>query len=184
MKKIMLFEEFLNEIEFKDKAEFAEYAKTHKIRKGTKITFAEEEAGKEVPVKEFKCYHTSKVPLTKLGSTGMWFTKKRKYAMAYHANAIDNGDEAYTYEILIRGRILGLEDATSFAEEAGIDHEETVSELIANPGPADIKKLVRPFSKICDGFDHWDYDPIDWGDAESTVIFNPSKVATIVKQIK
>jgi hypothetical protein len=194
MKHIKLFEEFINEIEFKDKAEYAEYIKTHKIRKGTQITFADQQEKEEesdndkdateVPIKEFTCYHTSKVELSTLAARPMWFTKKKKYAMAYHANAIDEGNDAFTYEIKLKGRILGLEDAARFADEAGIDHEDAVAELTANPNPSAIVKLIKPYSKICDGFDHWDYDPIDWGDAESTLIFSPNKIATIVKQIK
>ena len=184
MKIVKLFEEFLNELEFKDKVEYAEYLKTHKVRKGTKITFAEEEPAKEVPLKEFKCYHTSRTEIKSLSARPMWFTKSMKYAMAYHSNAIEEGMEAFTYQIQIKGNILGLEEAAAYAEEAGIDHEETVIALTEQPTVDDIKKLIAPYSKICDGFDHWDYDPIDWGDAESTIIFNPSKVATIVKQIK
>lgn len=281
MKRIKLFEEFIFEMEFKNKEEYAEYAKNHKIRKDTEITFSEEEKEEsgipsnaiafidkelgnvyvkandkwykyakdsgwyeimptqsglesyekleqkpatvvaksldqsspgseeklsnliqkasapapakkkkekkednEVKVKEFTCYHTSTIELTSLGSTPMWFTRKKKYAMAYHRNAVEKSGEAFTYEIKIKGRILSLSQAEDFASEAGIDHEEIVADLTANPDAKNILKLAKPYSKICDGFDHWDYDPIDWGDAESTLIFNPNKVATIVNQIK
>lgn len=283
MKRIKLFEEFIFEMEFKNKEEYAEYAKNHKIRKGTEITFSEEEKEEsgipsnaiafidrdrgsiyvkandkwysynkdsgwyeimptqagleryekleqkpavsvtksldqsnpgseeklanliqkastvtspkkekekkenkddEVEVKEFTCYHTSTKELTSLGSTPMWFTKKKKYAMAYHRNAVEKSGEAFTYKIKIKGRILSLSEAEDFASEAGIDHEEIVADLTANPDAKNILKLAKPYSKICDGFDHWDYDPIDWGDAESTLIFNPNKVATIIEQIK
>jgi hypothetical protein len=202
MKKVKLFEQFINEVKFKDVESFKAYAQKHKMRPNTVVTVGgkdikagdvgkengeeqeEEKDGKEVPTVEFTCYHTSRTEITKLAARPMWFTKKKKYAMAYHANAIDEGDEAFTYEIKIKGRILGLDDAARYAEEAGIDHEETVADLTAQPDVADIKKLIVPYSKICDGFDHWDYDPIDWGDAESTIIFNPTKVATLVKQIK
>lgn len=47
MKRVKLFEEFLNELEFKDKADYAEYLKTHNVRKGTKITFVKDKAETE-----------------------------------------------------------------------------------------------------------------------------------------
>ena len=187
MKKIKLFEQFINEIEFKDKEAYVKYSKTHKIRKGTEITFAEDEPKdeKEVPVKEFTAYHTSGVPLKKLSSRPMWFTKSRELAKAYDLNMSDNsGEGAFTYEIKVKGNILNLSEADDYASEAGIDQESLVTDLISNPGPEDVKKLIKPFSKICDGFDHWDYDPRDWGDAESTIIFNPAKTCDIVKRIK
>jgi hypothetical protein len=188
MKIVKLFEEFLNELEFKDKAEYAEYLKTHKVRKGTKITFVADtdEPEKEVDMKEMTVYHTSGVPLKKLSSRPMWFTKSKELAKAYDFNNIESGGgtEAFTYEIKVKGKILGMEEVASFAEEAGIDQEEKVTELTENPGPEDVKKLIKPYMSVCDGFDHWDYDPRDWGDAESTIIFNPAKSCTIVKRIK
>ena len=186
MKKVKLFEQFINEIEFKDKAEYAEYIKTRKIRKSTKITFAEPEPEKEVDMKEMTVYHTSGVPLKKLAARPMWFTKSKELAKAYDLNNIESGggDEAFTYVIKVKGKILGLDEVAAFAKEAGIDQEEKVTALTENPGPDEVKKLIQPYMSICDGFDHWDYDPRDWGDAESTLIFNPSKTCTIVKRIK
>lgn len=182
---VKLFEAFLNELEFKNKEEFKEYAKKNKIRKNTKITFKEEkEDEKEVPLKEFTAYHTSGKELKTLAGRTMWFSRSKEMAKAYDYNMGGYGAGAFTYEIKVKGNILNLSEADDYAAEAGIDQEQLVTDLISNPGPDEVKKLIKPFSKICDGFDHWDYDPRDWGDGESTIIFNPSKTCTIVKRIK
>jgi len=200
MKRIMLFEEFINELEFKDANAFKVYAKDKKIGKNTKVTIAgktfkgsdlmkddEKEDLKDpndIKEKEFIAYHTSGTALDSFKSGPMWFTKVLKYAKAYHSNAIEEGRDAHTYQIKIKGNFLSVSEADAWANEAGIDHEETVTELTSQPDSKAIMKLIKPYSKICDGFDHWDYDPIDWGDAESTLVFDASKSATILKEMK
>jgi hypothetical protein len=201
MKNLKTFEAFINEaIEFDTPEDFKAYATKHKVRPTTEVIIGgkkvkagevkddsgkeEEKDEKQVEVKEFKAYHTSFGPIKKFNSKPTWFTKDIELAKAYHKNTLKQNDGvAHTYQIVIKGRILGLDEAEKFASEAGIDHESTVVELTESPGPEDIKRLIGPYQKICDGFDQWDYDPRDWGDAESTVIFNPSKTVTIVKEL-
>lgn len=138
--------------------------------------------GINVPVKEFKAWHTSPTELKKLGDTPMWFTTKEKWAKEYHEICIENHGQAYTYEVKIKGRILNEKQSLQWAEENGIDYEEMVSDLTSNPSADEIMELVASFPTICDGIEHYDYEPVNWGDGKSTLVFHPNKIVHIVKQ--
>ena len=154
MKHIKLFEEFVNEA----------------------IKF---------PTVTLKAWHTSITPIKKLGKTPMWFTQKIEWAKEYHANAAENvPGSGYTYEVRLKGIILTKEQAREWAENNGINHDERVENLVGNPDPDEVNEWAKEYMKVCDGMAHWDYDPTDWGDGESILIFNPAKTVKIIKVIK
>jgi len=70
------------------------------------------------------------------------------------------------------------------ATELGIDFEELTTTLTENPTREERKELISPFKDYCDGFYHWDYDPRDWGDGESILVFNPHKTVKILEEVQ
>ena len=129
-------------------------------------------------------WHTSFGEIKKFDATPSWFTANPVFAKTYHKNSQDQGGDVHTYEVKISGNILSQDDARKLSDKLGIDFEELTTRLTENPTPAERSKLVKPFETKCDGFFHWDYDPRDWGDGESILVFNPSKHVRIVKDMK
>ena len=105
-------------------------------------------------------FHTSPAPLHALDEYPMWFTISEDLAKAYHENALED-DDAFTYRVLIEGRVLSMAEAGQIAEEAGMDFYELTSDLASNPTSTEIKEIVDEFKNICDGFYMPDYDPRD-----------------------
>jgi hypothetical protein len=131
-----------------------------------------------------KTWHISPDPISKLGSYPMWFTSKEVWMKAYYENTVEEFGEAYVYETVINGNILSEDQAKKLIEEQGLDYDELIADLVGNPGKDEKMSLVKPLERFCDGFIHWDYDPNDWGDGESILVFNPSETVRIVRQIK
>ncbi len=128
-------------------------------------------------------WHTSFGEIKKFNSTPSWFTANPLFAKAYHENSQDKGESVHTYEVRIAGNILSQAEAKRLAHSLGIDFEELTTSLTENPTAAERSKLVKEFEDMCDGFLHWDYDPRDWGDGESILVFNPEKHVRIVKEM-
>jgi hypothetical protein len=128
-------------------------------------------------------YHTSGTKISSFKPAPIWVTTNLEFAKAYQDNSIDEGRDGYTYEIRVSGNILTQDEASELAETLGIDFEDLIADLTAQPDVKERTKLVKPFIGECDGFFHWDYDPRDWGDGESLLLFNPAKNAKIIKQI-
>jgi len=112
-----------------------------------------------------------------------WFTTELEYAQAYHNNSDYEGKSVHTYQVQVSGNILTQAEAKKLATKIGVDWEQTVTELTSNPTTQERQQLVQPFVSYCDGFFHWDYDPRDWGDGESMLVFSPNKTVTIVKEM-
>ena len=134
-------------------------------------------------VSNITAYHTSGTKISSFKPAPIWVTTNLEFAKAYQDNSIDEGRDAYTYEIKVSGNILTQDAASELAETLGIDFEDLIADLTAQPDVKERTKLVKPFIGECDGFFHWDYDPRDWGDGESLLLFNPAKNAKIIKQI-
>ena len=129
-------------------------------------------------------YHTSGTKISSFKPAPVWVTANPVFAKAYHSNSIDDGLEAaYTYEVRVSGNMLSQDEARKLSEVLGIDFEELVADLTAQPDVRERNKLIKPFIGKCDGFFHWDYDPRDWGDGEPLLVFNPQKNLRIVKQM-
>lgn len=131
-----------------------------------------------------KSWHISPNPITKLESFPMWFTPREDWMKAYYENTMEEFGQAYVYETVINGNILSEDQAKKLIEEQGLDYDELIADLVANPGEDEKMALVQPLQRFCDGFVHWDYDPNDWGDGESILVFNPAKTVKIVQQIE
>ena len=129
-------------------------------------------------------WHTTFKELKKFEPTPSWFTANPVFAKTYHENSQGQGGDVHTYEVKISGNILSQDEARKLSDTLGIDFEELNTSLTENPTQAERQKLVKPFIGKCDGFFHWDYDPRDWGDAESILVFDPSKHVRIVKDMK
>ena len=128
-------------------------------------------------------WHTSYNEIKSFRPIPSWFTANPVFAKVYHDNTVDGGDAAYTYEVKISGNILDQSTAKELAESLGINFQDLISDLTSNPSSIEKRKLIRPFIGKCDGFFHWDYDPTDGGDAESVLVFDPSRKVKIVKQM-
>ncbi len=134
-------------------------------------------------VSNITAYHTSGTKISSFKPASVWVTTNLEFAKAYQDNAIDEGRDAYTYEIRVSGNILTQDAASELSETLGIDFEDLIADLTGNPDVKERTQLIKPFIGKCDGFFHWDYDPRDWGDGESLLVFNPAKHAKIIKQI-
>lgn len=128
-------------------------------------------------------YHTSVSKVTSFKADPIWVTANPVFAKAYHNNSIDDAGDAYTYEVKVTGKMLSQDEAAKLAETLGLDFEDIVADLTSNPSVKERIKIVKPFIGKCDGFFHYDYDPRDWGDGESLLVFNPQKNLRIVKQM-
>ena len=129
-------------------------------------------------------WYTSFGEIKKFNATPSWFTANPIFAKAYHENSQDKGESVHTYEVKITGNILSQAEARKLSDELGIDFEELTTSLTENPTAAERSELVKQFEDNCDGFFHWDYDPRDWGDGESILVFNPAKHVRIIKEMK
>ena len=128
-------------------------------------------------------YHTSGTKISSFKPAPVWVTANPVFAKAYHSNSIDEDRDAFTYEVRVSGNMLSQDEARKLSEVLGINFDDIIDELTAQPDVKDRIKLVKPFIGKCDGFFHWDYDPRDWGDGESLLVFNPQKNLRIVKQM-
>jgi hypothetical protein len=128
-------------------------------------------------------WHTSFGKIKKFKPSPSWFTANPLFAKAYHENSQDKGESVHTYEVSITGNILSQADAKRLAHSLGLDFEELTTSLTENPTAAERSELVKEFEDKCDGFFHWDYDPRDWGDGESVLVFNPAKHVRIIKEM-
>jgi len=128
-------------------------------------------------------WHTSFKELKKFDEIPAWFTNNGDFAKTYHKNSEDKGGDLHTYEVKITGKILNQDEARELSDELGIDFDDLTTSLSENPTPNERKKLIKPFIGKCDGFFHWDYDPRDWGDGESILVFNPGEHAKIIKSV-
>jgi hypothetical protein len=126
-------------------------------------------------------WYTSFGPVESFKPVPSWFTTDREFAEAYHQNSLDKGADVLTYEVEVRGDIRSESSARRLAEELGVDFESLVTDLTSNPTQSERLELVEPFIDQCDGFFHWDYDPRDWGDGESLLVFDPSRHVRIVR---
>ena len=129
-------------------------------------------------------WHTSFGEIKKFNATPSWFTANPIFAKVYHENSQDKGGNVHTYEVKITGNILSQDKARKLANSLGLDFEELTTRLTENPTAAERSELVKSFKDKCDGFFHWDYDPSDWGDGESILVFNPAKHVRITKEMK
>lgn len=134
--------------------------------------------------KSITAWYTSYTELPQFKDQPTWFTTKPEYAEAYHKNSDYDAKRPHTYQVQISGNMLSQADAKELATKIGVDWEKTVTSLTENPTAEERIKLVEPFRGLCDGFFHWDYDPRDWGDGESLLVFSPKQHVTIVKEME
>lgn len=130
-----------------------------------------------------QAWHTTFKEIKRFDATPTWFTADPAFAKSYHDNSQNQGGDVHTYEVRITGNILSQDEARKLAENMGIDFEELTTALTENPTRDKRIKLVAPLRDKCDGFFHWDYDPRDWGDGESILVFDPTKHAKIIKEM-
>ena len=129
-------------------------------------------------------WHISSVAINSLSNRPMWFTPKIEWAKEYHKNAMSNAnDKVFTYEVSITGNILTEEEASRLAKSKDVDFDDTIADLVTNPTEEEVLKVIEMFRPHCDGFFQWDYDPTDWGDGESILVFDPAKNVKIIKEI-
>jgi hypothetical protein len=128
-------------------------------------------------------WHTSYGKIKQFDNKPSWFTNNPIFAKTYHDNSQDKDSEVHTYEVKITGNILSQDEARKLFDELGIDFDDIVTQLTENPTIAEREKLIKPIIGKCDGFFHWDYDPRDWGDGESILVFNPKRNVRIVKDM-
>jgi hypothetical protein len=124
-------------------------------------------------------YHTSTSRVTRFKPEPVWFTTNPILAKAYH----NMNTESHTYEIKLSGKFLTQEEVKQLSPSLDVNYWDLVADLTANPTVEQRKKLIKPFIQECDGFYHWDYDPRDFKDGESLLVFNPVRSAKIIKQI-
>lgn len=128
-------------------------------------------------------WHTAFSEIQDFNPWPTWFTTHFEFAKAYHANSKEVSANVHTYKVRILGKILTQEEAQEFAKTINLDFEEIVTDLTGNPSIEERKILVEPFLNVCDGFFHWDYDPRDWGDGDSLIIFNPRKTVELIREV-
>lgn len=130
-----------------------------------------------------QAWHTTFKEIKRFDATPTWFTADPAFAKSYHDNSQNQGGDVHTYEVRITCNILSQDEARGLVEDMGIDFEELTTALTENPTRDERIKLVAPLRDKCDGFFHWDYDPRDWGDGESILVFDPTKHAKIIKEM-
>jgi hypothetical protein len=109
----------------------------------------------------------------------MWFIESREHSYEYHWTT----PYAYTYKVRIHGNILSEESLIEISNKLGINFEDDVlGDLLSNPSASEIKKLIKPYINICDGFYMSEYDPRDSQSklVKSILVFDPTKTVEII----
>jgi len=136
--------------------------------------------------KPFIAWHTSFEKIITFKSEPSWFTPKKIWAKSYHKNNnYEYGGDIHTYEVLISGNILSINEFKQLCKTLNIDHDRLIEDLVSNPSSSEKNNIIKPFIDKCDGFYQWDYNPIDpQKDAESILVINPAKHVKIVKELE
>jgi hypothetical protein len=72
------------------------------------------------------------------------------------------------------GQFLTEAEAKGLCTKLGINWSSLVADLISNPGPRELARLISPLVPYCAGFFHPDYDPADPAEEVlSLLVFDP-----------
>lgn len=136
------------------------------LEKGDRFVLLE-----DVPLPK-SVYHNSRVKIKQLDTRVMWFALNFSEGNAWFKNAVDDGDDAYLYEMIVKPG-LKIADKNS----VGYSLDSLSTDLVSNPTDREVKGYKEVKDLIKDGYAGLvfsDYDPRDFQkDADSLILFNP-----------
>lgn len=158
MKRIKLFEQFINEDNYQ-----SPYIKNEKVTGAV--------------------YHAAGKPIDALNNRPMWFALEKTHSdKGWFSNLINDGsDEAYQYSAKISGKVCDVfEDRIQkLFKDNGLDTQEWEIAIVGNPSAEEVMKLEGTKLLIKNGFAgaiYVDYDPRDFqADLDALIVFNAKK---------
>ena len=126
-----------------------------------------------------KGWHVSWDPIESLANDPMWFWLEERHAKNLQQNIRDyDGVDAIIYESNITGNVPRVSEVEELFNSSGLDIYDYEAMLTENPEAEEILAMEGTMLLLDNGYDgiiHYDYDPENHGDAESLLVFNPSK---------
>lgn len=134
-------------------------------------------------LQDMNLWHVSKVKISSLGRTPMFFALEKEHSLGWYKSALDQdgAKSAYMYKATLKSDavIVSYKELQKMLSLTNGDADEYISMLLSNPTSNEI--LSDEITKAAiengvDGIIYFDYDPRDFdNDLEAVILFNPKQ---------
>lgn len=130
-------------------------------------------------LQDMNLWHVSKVRITSLGKTPMFFALEKEHSLGWYKSALEDGAyKVYMYKATLNpdANIVSYKE---LKQMLAISDNEYINMLLSNPTSSEILNdeiTQRAIENGIDGIIYFDYDPRDFNnDLEAVLLFNPKQ---------